>query len=423
METEHPETETEEKEERKGEEKPARGRIRWLLALAVVAVLIVGVFLWIEYNSGRVSTDDAQVDGHIVPVASKIYGTVSEVLVDDNQPVHSGDVIIRIDTRDYAIKVEQAEAAMRLAESQLKAAGMGVSLTRETTSSGTTNSEASLAAAEAEYLRAKLDYELSTTSNLEVARAEVASRTAKNKKAQADVARMQPLMEKEEISKQQYDAYQETALVAESDLKIARENLDAAEKDAGIKHSAMVVAQARVEQSRAELKESKANLRKSDISAADADSAEAAVARALANLKEAQLQLSYTEIRAPEDGVITRKSVEVGQVVQAGQGLLTIVPLHKVWITANFKETQMNDMRPGQKAEIEVDMYGTTIQGRVDSIAGATGTRLSLLPPENATGNYVKIVQRIPVKIEVELNDEDLILRPGMNVIATVFTR
>jgi membrane fusion protein (multidrug efflux system) len=423
MATERSGTENAETDRAKEGKKPARGRARWLVALAVLAVLGFGIFIWIEYNSDHVSTDDAQVDGHIIPVASKIYGTVSEVLITDNQSVHAGDVLVRIDTRDYEVKVEQAKAALAVAESQLKAAGMGVSLTRETTSSGTSNAAASLAAAEAEYERAKLSYELSATSSLEAARAEVVSRTASNQKAQADLARMKPLMEKEEISKQQYDAYRETAQVAQSDLIVAREKLAAAEKDADIRQSAMVVAEARVEQARADLNEKKANLRRSDISAAEAASAEAAVSRARANLKEAELQMGYTEIRAPEDGVVTRKSVEAGQVVQPGQGLLTIVPLHKVWITANFKETQMNDMRPGQRAEISVDMYGKTIQGRVNSIAGATGTRLSLFPPENATGNYVKIVQRIPVKIEVELQDRDLVLRPGMNVIATVYIR
>jgi membrane fusion protein (multidrug efflux system) len=423
MATDHSETENAEKAEKKNGGNPIRSKIRWLLALAVLVVLAAGIYFWIEYYRNRVSTDDAQVDGHIVPVASKVYGMVSEVLVDDNQTVHSGDVILRIDDRDYQVKVDQAEAALRLAESQSKAAGMGVSLTRETTSSGTTNAEASLAAADAEYQRAKMSYELSATSDLAAAQAEVASRIASNQKAQADLARMQPLNEKAEISRQQYDAYQAAAQVAESELKISRENLARAEKDTDIKHSAMLAAEARVEQARAGLEESRANLKRSDISAADAASAEAAVSRARANLREAELQLTYTIIRAPEDGVITRKTVEKGQIVQPGQGLLAVIPLNKVWVTANFKETQLDNVRPGQKAEIKVDMYGETVQGRVASIAGATGARMSLLPPENATGNYVKIVQRIPVKIEVDLSDEDLILRPGMNVVATIYTK
>jgi membrane fusion protein (multidrug efflux system) len=423
MATEHSETQMGDQEKKNGGESFSRGKIRWLAALAVVAVLAGGIYFWIIYSSDHVTTDDAQVDGHIVPVASKVYGTVSEVLVDDNQAVQAGDVIIKIDERDYKIKVEQAEAAVQLAESQLNAADTGVTLTRETTSSGTTNAKAFLAAVEAEYQHAKLAYELSTSSDLAAAQAEVAARLANNEKAQADLVRMQPLMEKEEISRQQFDAYQATARVAESELKIAREKLAGIEKDADIKHSALLAAEARVEQARAGLEESEANLKRSDISAADAASAKAAVSRAQANLEEARLQLSYTVIQAPESGVITRKTVEAGQIVQPGQGLLTIVPLHKVWVTANFKETQLDEVRPGQEAEIKVDMYGKTVQGKVHSIAGATGSRLSLLPPENATGNYVKIVQRIPVKIEVDLENKDLILRPGMNVVATIYTR
>jgi membrane fusion protein (multidrug efflux system) len=400
-----------------------RSKIRWISAFVIMIILAIGVYAWMDYYSNRVSTDDAQVDGHIIPVASKIYGNVAEVLVDDNQEIREDQVIIRIDPRDYQVKVDQAKAALMLAESQASAAGMGVSLTRETTASGTSNSEAVLAAAQAEYERAKLAYELASTSDLAAAQAAVAARLADNEKAQADLVRMEPLAEKAEISKQQYDAYQATARVAESELRVARERLSSTAKDAEIKRSAMIVAKARVEQAVADLQESKANLKKTDISAATAASAAAAVSQARANLREAELQLSYTTIRAPEDGLITRKTVEVGQVVQPGQGLLMIVPLHKVWITANFKETQLSEVHPGQKAEIEVDMYDKKIAGIVDSIAGATGARLSLLPPENATGNYVKVVQRIPVKILVDLNSSDIILRPGMNVVATIFTR
>jgi len=423
MGTEFSETEKGEKAESTGGKRSRSKKVRVLLVTAVLVILALGAFFWFEYSRDRVSTDDAQVDGHIIPVSSKVYGTVSEVLVEDNQAVQAGDVLIRIDDRDYKVKVERAEASLRLAENRLKAAGMGESMTRETTDSGTANAEAVLAAAEAEYRHAKLSYELSSSSNLAAAKAEVASRAASNRKAQADLLRMQPLMEKEEISRQQYDAYQAAAEVAENNLQIARENLAGIEKDADIKHSAVSVAEARVNQARADLAESRANLKRGDISAADAASAEAEVSLARVNLREAELQMSYTVIQAPEDGVITKKTVEKGQIVQPGQGLLTIVPLNKVWITANFKETQMYAVRPGQKAEVKVDMYGETIQGTVDSIAGATGSRLSLLPPENATGNYVKIVQRIPVKIVVDPDNEDLVLRPGMNVVATIYTR
>ncbi len=423
MPTERTEVEETENAEKKAKGPVRRMKIRWLLAFMVLVALAVGIYTWLEYYRDRVSTDDAQVDGHIIPISSKISGTVQEVLVDDNESVSAGQIIIRIDAQDYQVKVDQAKAALKLAESQANAAGMGVSLTRETTESGTSNSEALLAAVRAEYEHAKLSFELTSTSDLAAARAAVASRRASNDKAQADLARMVPLMEKAEISKQQYDAYQAAARVAESELKVAEEELSSTAKDAEIKRSAMIAAKARVEQAEADLQESKANMKRTDISAADAASAKAAVSQAHANLRAAELQLSYTTILAPEDGVITKKTVQVGQVVQPGQGLLMIVPLHKVWVTANFKETQLSEVHPGQRAEIKVDMYNKKLSGRVDSIAGATGARLSLLPPENATGNYVKVVQRIPVKIVVDSDSSDLVLRPGMNVVATVFTK
>ncbi len=178
-----------------------------------------------------------------------------------------------------------------------------------------------------------------------------------------------------------------------------------------------------MEQARAALAQSRASQRQVTVSAAQAASADAAIQQARANLEAAELQLSYTTITAPIDGQVTRKTVEVGQIVQPGQGLMTIIPLHDVWVTANFKETQLADVRPGQKAEVKVDMYGRKVVGRVDSIAGATGARLSLLPPENATGNFVKVVQRIPVKIVFDALPSGVVLRPGMNVEATIFTQ
>jgi membrane fusion protein (multidrug efflux system) len=186
----------------------------------------------------------------------------------------------------------------------------------------------------------------------------------------------------------------------------------------------MLAAKAQVDQARAMVAQSMANHKQVTIHEADRASAEAAVATAQADLEAAELQLSYTTIAAPSDGVVTRKSVEAGQIIQPGQGLFTLIPLNDVWVTANFKETQLAKVRPGQKAEIDVDMYGKTVTGYVDSIAGATGARLSLLPPENATGNYVKVVQRIPVKILLDPASSDkAVLRPGMNVEATIITK
>ncbi len=404
-------------------ERWANPRFKRKVLGVVAAVAIVTASLLLYYHN-RVSTDDAQVDGHITPVASKVYGNVAEVLVNDNQQVKAGQVLVRIDARDYQAKVAQARAALALAESQAHAANVGVPWTQETTSSGTSGAEAYLDAMQAEYEQKKGIYEQASTAELAYARANVAAREASADRAQADLARMKPLLAKAEISQQQFDAYEAAARVATSELAAARERLAAAQQSAGIAKSAMQAQKGKADQARAQVEQARANHKQVSIRQADAISAEAAVAQAKANLEAAELQLSYATIAAPIDGVVTKKSVEPGQVVQPGQGLFVLIPLHDVWVTANFKETQLKKVRPGQKAEVGVDMYGETFSGHVDSIAGATGARLSLLPPENATGNFVKVVQRIPVKIVLDpIPLGKAILRPGMNVDATIITK
>lgn len=423
-----------EKEMSQGEavtpESPEKGPSRWadpkvrLAAFGAGAVLALAIVGLLYYYHDRVSTDDAQVDGHVVPIASKVYGTVAEVLINDNQAVKEGQVLVRIDPRDYQARVDQAKAALALAQAQAKAAGVGVPMTRETTQSTTSGADAQLIAAQANYDKAMYSYEKDSTSEVAMARANVAAQQANNDRAQADLARMKPLMEKAEISQQQYDAYLAAARVADSQLKAAQEKLASSEKGAQIARQSMLAAQAQVSQAKAMVAQALANHKQVAIHEADQASAEAAVAKAQADLEAAELQLSYATITAPTEGVVTRKSVEAGQIIQPGQGLFTLIPLNDIWVTANFKETQLAKVRPGDRAEIDVDMYGKTFIGRVDSIAGATGARLSLLPPENATGNYVKVVQRIPVKIL--LDNEALgqaILRPGMNVDATIITK
>jgi membrane fusion protein (multidrug efflux system) len=235
---------------------------------------------------------------------------------------------------------------------------------------------------------------------------------------------MKPLVEKAEISQQQFDAYQAAARVASSTLAAAKDKLTSAEQGAEISKDAMLAAKAKVDLARAGVEQARANHKQVPIKQADAAAAVAAVAQAKANLEAAELQFSYTTVAAPMDSVVTKKSVEVGQIVQPGQSLLVLIPLQDIWVTANFKETQLSNVRPGQKAEIHVDMYGENFPGHVDSIAGATGARLSLLPPENATGNFVKVVERIPVKILVDpIPPDKAILRPGMNVDATIITK
>lgn len=393
------------------------GLVGGLLFVAAIAL-----FAWLHYRN-RVSTDNAQIDGHIIPMSSKIYGTVEQVLVNDNQLVKAGDVLVRIDPRDYQARVDQAQAALAYAESQARAAGAGVPLTTQTTASGTSEALAALNVAEADAHKARLDAERAATALVSVAQANVQQAQANNDKAQADLNRMKPLVEKEEISRLQFDAYVAAQRVAEGQLRAAQENLRSAQQDALQRRAAAAAAEAKVAQATAGLETSRANQGQVRIQQAQAASAQAAVGQARANLETAKLQLSYTTITAPMDGVVTKKTVEQGQIVQQGQSLLMVVPIHEIWVTANYKETQLADVRVGDKASIKVDVNGREYAAHVDSLARATGARLSLLPPENATGNFVKVVQRIPVKLVFDNLPKDAYLAPGMNVEATIFTK
>ena len=390
---------------------------------ALGAILAVGLLLTLGYYHNRQSTDDAQVDGHIVMLAPKVSGNVAEVLVNDNQVVKAGQVLVRIDPRDYQTRVDQARAALLLAKKQADAARVTVPWTRDTTSSGTSAAEAAVAAAQANAERAKVAYDAAIGAELAYAQANVDAAQADSERAQADLQRMKPLADKEEISQQQYDAYRAAARVAASQLQAGRQRLVAAQKAADVAKASVVAAQAQLEQAQATLREAHANHQQVDISSARAGSAQAAVSQAQANLEAAELELSYTTLTSPVDGVVSKKSVEPGEVVEAGQALVVVVPLQEIWVTANFKETQLAKVRPGQKAEVKVDTYGRTFVGHVDSVSGSTGARLSLLPPENATGNFVKVVQRIPLKIVLDpIPAEQAVLRPGMNVDATIIT-
>jgi membrane fusion protein, multidrug efflux system len=391
-----------------------------LIGGVVLVAALVGLFL---YYHNRESTDDAQVDGHITPIASKIYGRVQAVLIDDNEAVKAGQVLVRIDPRDYQAAVDQARGALALAESDARSAGVDVPRTRENVESGTSSADAQLAAAEADLQRAQVTYDQARTADLAWAQAHVDKSHANAELAQLDLERYRPLMEKGEISKQQFDAAKANADATASALKADQERLVQTQRSVEIAKAQLLAAQARVNQAKAGVSAAHADIRQITMRTADAQGKIAKMQQERAALEAAQLNLSYTEIVAPVDGVATHKQVERGQIVQQGQGLLVVVPLQNVWVTANFKETQLRKMKPGQKADVHVDTYGKTFSGHVDSIAGATGAVLSLLPPENATGNYVKIVQRIPVKIVLDpIPPDKAILRPGMNVDATVIT-
>ena len=399
--------------------KGPRGKI--LISVILVLAAAGATTAWVHFQN-RVTTDDATVDGHIASVAPKIPGTVTEVLVNDNQPVKAGDVLVRIDARDYQARVSLAKATLLQAQSQFRSAEAVVPWTSDTTESSVAAAEAQQADARAELDRVRIAAEQAAGADLAYAEANLRSRQAANDRAQADLGRIKPLAEKSEVSRLQYDSYVAGARVAESELEAAQEKLASARKEAAIRQAAVAAAESRVKHASAQMESARANRRQVPIRTSDAGTASAAAGAARASLEAVELQLSYTTITAPCDGVVTRKSVEAGNIVAPGQSLMAIIPLHDVWVTANFKETQLAGVRAGQRAEIQVDMYGKTVSGRVDSIAGATGSRLSLLPPENATGNFVKVVQRIPVKILVE-DAAGLILRPGMNAEVTIFTK
>ena len=396
-------------------------RTRLILGGFILLAALLGLYL---YFHNRESTDDAQVDGHITPIAAKIYGRVAKVQVNDNQAVKAGQVLVQLDPADYQAALDQAKGALALAEGEARSAGVDVPRTTEDTASGTSSAQAQLAGAQADLMRAQATYEQSQTADLAYAQANIEKSRANAQLAQADLARYLPLMEKGEISKQQYDAAKANADATASALNADEQKLVQAQRNVEVSRAQLEASKARVLQAQAGVASAHADVKRVAMRSADAQAKLAKVDQSRAQVEAAQLNLSYCSVVAPIDGVVTHKQVEDGQIVQQGQGLMVIVPLQDVWVTANFKETQLRKMRPGQKAFVEVDTYGKTFSGHLDSIAGATGAVVSLLPPENATGNFVKVVQRIPVKIVLDPIPANVaVLRPGMNVDATVITK
>jgi membrane fusion protein, multidrug efflux system len=373
---------------------------------------------------GQVTTDDAQVDAHITAVASQVSGYVVALSIDDNVDVKQGDVLVQIDPRVYKAEVDQAKASLDLAEAAAKSAQLQIGLARGTTTHSTGGAAAQTESDAADYIMSEAQLERTATANLLQAKAEEAAKRATNVRAQADLDRYKPLLVTGDVSKFQFDAVEAAARVAQEDLAAAQEQLAAAQQNVDIARANVNSAKARVARSQSLLLESKAQEQQVPITEATYKSALAAVERAKALYDQAQLNLGYTTIIAPISGRVTQKTVNLGQYVLPGNLLFTLVPLDKVYVTANFKETQLAHVRPGQQTRIHVDTYGRDFAGVVDSIAGAAGSRQALLPPQNATGNFIKVVQRIPVKILVKQSgDRRFVLRPGMNVEATIYTR
>jgi membrane fusion protein, multidrug efflux system len=394
------------------------------LAKGIAAVAAVSaVIAWLIF-SGRVTTDDAEVDCHITAVAPQVPGYVVQLMIDDNVPVKEGDVVLQIDARPYQVEVDQAQAALDQAEAEANSAKLQIGFTRETTTNSTGGAVAQKESDAADYASSQAHLEQTATANLLQAKANVAAKRATNERAQSDLERYTPLLATGDVSKFQFDAVDAAARVAKSEREAAEQQLIAAQQAVAIARANTNSSKARLARSQSQLLETKARERQVPITEATYKSAVANVERAKATLEKAQLNLAYTAIQAPITGQVTQLSVHLGQYVSPGELLFTIVPLHLVYVTANFKETQMAHVRPGQRARIHVDTYEDNFQGIVDSIAGATGSRQALLPPQNATGNFIKVVQRIPVKILVKPSkDRRQILRPGMNVEATIYTR
>jgi membrane fusion protein (multidrug efflux system) len=385
-------------------------RTKWILIIVALVILVGVFFLW-RYLGSYESTDDAQIDGHVNSVSARISGHVSKLNVDDNQYVEKGTVLVEIDPADYEVAAAQARAEYADAQAQASAAGINVPITSVNTESQVSGAQAEVSSAQAGIAAARQQFE--------AAKSQVAQADANNTKAQNDLARYKQLIDKQEISQQQYDQAVASAQAAFATLQAARATADAAA--------------AQIRQAQSKLQQAGADLRTADtapqqmrVTQARALSAKANAEKKKAQLDQAELNLQYTKILAPVNGIVSNRTVEVGQNVQPGQEMMKVIPVDDgdLWVTANFKETQLRNIRPGQAVDISVDANGKTYKGKVDSIAGASGARFSLLPPENATGNYVKVVQRVPVKIHFNPGEtKGRELRPGMSVMPKVWIK
>jgi membrane fusion protein, multidrug efflux system len=395
-------------------EHPRGGRAAAVLLLAVV---IMGGGFFVRNSLAWESTDDAQVNGHIMPLSARINGYVLEVPVIEGQLVHAGDVLVTIDPKDYKIAVEQSLATFADSQASASSFRFNVPITSVTTKSTLDSAETAVGNAEAGFHAAE--------QNLESAKAVLVQAEANAARSDADLVRYEQLVAKEDISRQQYDQAVAAAKANRSGVVSAGASVQAAGQ-------AVRQAQGKLLQARADLRSAETAPQQISMTRAKADAADAQARERKAQLDQAELNLSYTVVRSPVTGIIGKKTVEVGQNVGIGQELVEVVPLDDVWITANFKETQLAHMRPGQPVEIKVDAYGRTWRAHVTNLGAGAGSVFSLLPPENATGNYVKVVQRVPVRIDFDrTSDRNLgsdfnaegLLKPGLSVESEVRVR
>jgi membrane fusion protein, multidrug efflux system len=380
-----------------------RSLLRIVLPLLLVGIALTAAVLW-WIRSGRYeSTDDAQVNAHLNALSARVAGTVTTVYVEENQVVTEGQVIAELDPRDFQNALAQAQSQLRQMEAQVRAVDPNVPITETSNRATVSGTEADLANAAAAVSAAERD--------ADAADADLRQAEANAAKAQADVARYQPLVEKGEVPREQYDQIVATAKAQAALVDSRRASAAAARKTVDQRNTGLTQAQIRLSEAT-----QNAPLQLA-IRRADIVTRETAVATAATQVARAQLDLSYTKIVAPVSGIVSRRSVEVGQHVTAGQQMVQIAQVGELWVTANFKETQLRRMRAGQRATIHVDAFDEDLTGHVDSLPASTGAITSLLPPENATGNYVKVIQRLPVRIRFEPGQSGLDrLRPGMSV-------
>jgi membrane fusion protein (multidrug efflux system) len=398
-------------------DKKVLGRI---LVIIVVLVLISGGYLFWLHLSKFESTDDAEVDGQVYAISSRISGHIIDVKVDDEQQVKAGDVLVVLDPKDYEVAVAKARADLADAVATYDSSRSDVPITSTNTKSTLTNANAARLDASAGVSGSERQLG-GARARLATAQANVRVAQANLTKATQDVERYKQLVSKDEISKQQYDQAVSAMDAARATLDAQNATVNEATQNISVAEKNVEQAQTRVEQANAQIQSALTGPDQVKVTQAKAQSAAAKVEQQKAMLDQAELNLKYTTIVAPIDGVVGKKSVAVGQNVSAGQEMMAVVPIEGLWITANFKETQLQKMRVGQTVKIKADAYDREYTGKVLRIAGASGARFSLLPPENATGNYVKVVQRIPVRIALDPGqDSDHLLRQGMSVTPTV---
>jgi membrane fusion protein (multidrug efflux system) len=403
---------------------PRRGRRRLARIVLPILILVVvagaGYYLW-RYFDTYETTDDAQIDGHINPISARITGHVIEVLTDDERYVNKGDVLVRIDPKDFQVAVDKAEADVASAEANLAGSQSNVPVTDISTSSQLVTAESVRAEADAALVGAQRQLD-AASARLLSARAQVQEAEADEQKTRDDETRYKLLVVKDEISKQIYQTSVSAEAAAQATIESRRASAAEADQNISVAQSAVAQAKTKIVQADASIQSARTAPRQVAISEARAKSSRAQVAQTQAALEQARLNLEYCTILAPVSGIVGKKTVEVGQNVSPGQQLMAVVPLDDIWVTANFKETQLERMKSGQKVRFSVDAFGRDYTGHVEAIGGASGSRFSLLPPENATGNYVKVVQRIPVRIDLDPGqNSDRRLRPGMSVDPKVF--